>query len=95
MQQRPAGVTTEDIKAALLEARAEIASGECEFICLALPRTPAGIYVQQYIGGAIKEQCDRSTLSNFVYRKTQDAMAYNSKVMREYRLRYIDWMMDQ
>lgn len=95
MQQRPAGVTTEDIKAALLEARAKIESGEYEFICCALPDTPAGYYLREYIEGAIREQTGYYSLENFVYRKTQDAMAYNSKVIREYRLRYIDWMMDQ
>lgn len=93
--QRPAGVTTEDIKAALLEARAKIESGEYEFICLALPDTDAGNYVQEYIEGAIQRHCNRSTLGNFVYYKTGDGRAYNCKFMREYRLRYIDWMLDQ
>lgn len=93
--QRPAGVTTEDIKAALLEARAKIASEECEFICLALPDTLAGFYLQDYIDTAIVKQTGYRSLGNFVYRKTQDAMAYNSKVIREYRLRYIDWMLNQ
>lgn len=95
MQQRPAGVTTEDIKSALLEARAKIESEECEFICVALPDTLAGNYVQQYIEGSIREQCDRSTLSNFIYYKTCDNRAYNREFIREYRLRYIDWMLDQ
>lgn len=93
--QRPAGVTTEDIKAALLEARAKIESEECEFICVALPDTPAGNYVQEYIESSIQEQCNRSTLSNFVYCMTKDSRAYNREFIREYRLRYIDWMLDQ
>ena len=93
--QRPAGVTTEDIKAALLEARAKIEAGEDEFICLALPDTPAGYYVRGYIEGAIWEQCNRSTLSNFVYYMTKDSRTYNHEIIREYRLRYIDWMLDQ
>lgn len=93
--QRPAGVTTEDIKAALLEARAKIASEECEFICLALPDTPAGNYVQEYIESSIKEQVNRSALASFVYYKTGDNRAYNREFIREYRLRYIDWMLDQ
>lgn len=93
--QRPIGVTTEEIKAALLEARAKIESGEEKFICPALPKTHAGYYLREYVESAIWEACNRTTLENFIWHQTKDNSAYDHATIREYRLRYIDWMLDQ
>lgn len=92
---RPDNVTTADIKEALMIAREGIKSGWHEFICHALPETPTGDYLRGYICSAIQEQTGYSHLNAFIYRELKDIRPVTAEAMKEYRLRYIDWMLDQ
>ncbi len=88
--------STEEIKHALRYARHRISTRKEKFICLALPSNSAGEWLRNYIMQSMG--CSASNLDFWVWGKVYDCRygTYPSlEQMRLYRLRWIDWMLDQ
>lgn len=82
----------EQIKAALLEARAKIESGEEEFLCHALTRENAvGGYIRNFIMKAIYPE---DTLNGWICSNVYPSIFPMHQDMKAYRLRWIDYMLE-
>lgn len=98
---RPSGVTTNDIKKCLSSVYTDIASGDAEFICHAIGDSRASEKVKKYLHEFIRfhvmhDKYDNDTLNSWVYRNQSMGDEFPSdEDMLVYRLRWIEYMMDQ
>lgn len=85
-------ITREQKIDALKSARRLIKSKKEGYICHALPYTLAGKYLRRYI---MRELQGTQTLSNWFYRHYSNVpMRGHPKTMRQIRLQWIDWMIE-
>lgn len=85
-------ITREQKIDALKAARRLIKSKEEGYICHALPYTSAGKYLRRYI---MRELQGMQSLSNWFYKYRRTVpMRSRSKTMRQIRLQWIDWMIE-
>lgn len=89
---RPFFVSTHDIKQALMVARAHIKSGG-SYICIALPNTPAGNYLREFIAYHLGGYFETTT--SWLRKNVLDGDVPKPSEQRKYRLRWIDYMLDQ
>lgn len=82
--------SNKEIKAALLQARANIMADKEEFLCHALPRDDAGDYIRSFITQAISPE---DTLNGWVVSNVNDLSYPTKQSMKAYRLRWIDYML--
>lgn len=82
--------SNKEIKAALLEARANITADKEEFLCHALPRDDAGDYIRSFIMQAIYPE---DTLNGWIVSNVNDPSSPTKQSMKAYRLRWIDYML--